>query len=168
MAKIKKMGLITHENRTEVATDIWLTPPSIIQALGEFDLDPCSPLNRPWDTAKNHYTIHDDGLKSDWFGHVWLNPPYEKKVIGQFMDKMYQHYNGIALVFGRTDNKLWHEKIFTKASSLLFLQGRISFLNPDGSKSRNMSGAPSVLIGYGNKNDHYLSICNLKGKFIKL
>jgi hypothetical protein len=35
--------------------DTWLTPPTIIQSLGEFDLDPCSPINRPWNTAKNHY-----------------------------------------------------------------------------------------------------------------
>lgn len=31
----------------------WLTPPEIIQKLGEFDLDPCVPDNRPWDTARN-------------------------------------------------------------------------------------------------------------------
>ena len=39
--------------------DTWLTPPSIITSLGEFDLDPCSPINRPWPTAKEHYTIED-------------------------------------------------------------------------------------------------------------
>jgi hypothetical protein len=49
-------------------TDVWLTPPHIIQALGSFDLDPCSPLNRPWDTAQKHYTIEDDGLTSPWGG----------------------------------------------------------------------------------------------------
>jgi hypothetical protein len=55
--------------------DEWLTPPPLIQALGEFDLDPCAPIKRPWDMAKNHYTIEDDGLEKDWFGRVWLNPP---------------------------------------------------------------------------------------------
>ena len=30
----------------------WLTPPYVLDALGEFDLDPCSPVVRPWDTAK--------------------------------------------------------------------------------------------------------------------
>lgn len=37
--------------------DEWLTPPKIIDKLGEFDLDPCSPIFRPWDTANKHYTI---------------------------------------------------------------------------------------------------------------
>ena len=35
--------------------DEWLTPPEIIRALGPFDLDPCAPVNRPWDTANDHY-----------------------------------------------------------------------------------------------------------------
>ena len=40
--------------------DEWLTPPDIIKALGEFDLDPSSPINRPWETAKKHYTGYRD------------------------------------------------------------------------------------------------------------
>lgn len=59
--------------------DEWLTPPSIIKALGEFDLDPCSPINRPWDTAKEHYTILDNGLLKPWKGRCFVNPPYGKE-----------------------------------------------------------------------------------------
>ena len=39
----------------------WLTPKHITDALGEFDLDPCAPIVRPWETAWNHFTIEDDG-----------------------------------------------------------------------------------------------------------
>lgn len=31
--------------------DEWLTPPEIVQSLGSFDLDPCSPIARPWPFA---------------------------------------------------------------------------------------------------------------------
>lgn len=48
--------------------DEWLTPPEITRALGSFDLDPCSPINRPWPTAEKHLTILDDGLSREWFG----------------------------------------------------------------------------------------------------
>jgi len=66
-------------NETTVSGSVvWLTPPHIIQALGEFDLDPCASINRPWDTARHHYTIEDDGLVQPWFGRIWLNPPYGK------------------------------------------------------------------------------------------
>jgi hypothetical protein len=42
--------------------DEWLTPPEIIKSLGVFDLDPCSSIIRPWNTAIKHYNINDDGL----------------------------------------------------------------------------------------------------------
>lgn len=40
----------TSFERTKNGKDEWLTPPYIIDSLGVFDLDPCSPINRPWDT----------------------------------------------------------------------------------------------------------------------
>ena len=70
------MSLDFNTRVTDRSKDEWLTPPAIIAALGEFDLDPCSPVIRPWDTAKTHFDIHADGLKQPWFGRVWMNPPY--------------------------------------------------------------------------------------------
>lgn len=52
-----------------------------IRALGPFDLDPCSPVGRPWDTAAQHHTIHDNGLLKPWSGRVWLNPPYASALL---------------------------------------------------------------------------------------
>lgn len=40
----------------------WLTPPNLVMKLGEFDLDPCSPINAPFLHAKTNYTTLDDGL----------------------------------------------------------------------------------------------------------
>lgn len=145
-------------------TDEWLTPPEIIKSLGEFDLDPCSPINRPWRTAKNHYTKIDDGLSKEWFGRVWLNPPYNR-LIEHWMQKMADHQNGIALIFARTETKFFQHHVFNSASSILFLEGRIYFYNNLGIKASFNSGAPSVLISYGKQNAEYLRNCNLKGKY---
>ena len=57
------MAIGSHQS-ANMKTDEWLTPPEIIKALGPFDLDPCSPINRPWDTARKHYTIENNGLSS--------------------------------------------------------------------------------------------------------
>lgn len=55
--------------------DEWLTPPEIIHSLGAFDLDPCAPVRRVFETAREYYTIEDDGLSQQWHGRVFCNPP---------------------------------------------------------------------------------------------
>lgn len=142
--------------------DEWLTDPEIIKSLGDFDLDPCAPINRPWDIAKNHYTIKDDGLFLEWHGRVWLNPPYGRET-KEWMRKMAEHKNGIALIYARTDTKYWHDYIFNVANVGLFLKGRLNFFHVDGTKSKNSGGAPSVLIAYGENNIEPLINSGLKG-----
>ena len=58
----------TSFERSANTTDEWYTPKEIVDALGVFDLDPCSPVKRLWDTAKRHITPEEDGLKADWGG----------------------------------------------------------------------------------------------------
>ncbi|WP_280940170.1 hypothetical protein [Mesorhizobium sp. WSM1293] len=41
---------IGSHHSARAGTDVWLTPPAILAALGgaeSFDLDPCAPLDRP-------------------------------------------------------------------------------------------------------------------------
>ena len=66
-------------------SDEWYTPKFIIDSLGKFDLDPCAPINPLWQTAKIMYNKTDDGLTKDWIGRVWLNPPYSRPLIEQFV-----------------------------------------------------------------------------------
>lgn len=70
------LGIGGHHRGHHGRTDEWLTPPSIIKALGPFDLDPCSPITPPWVIATNTYTVRDDGLAKRWAGRIFLNPPY--------------------------------------------------------------------------------------------
>lgn len=160
-------GIGGHQRAFQGRTDEWLTPPNIIKSLGEFDLDPCSPINRPWDTAKNHYTIEDNGLNKNWDGRVWLNPPYGPET-GKWLKKLADHDNGIALIFARTETEMFHEHVWNKASALLFLKGRLYFHYVDGSKAKANAGGPSVLVAYGSTN--VISLCESKidGKIIIL
>lgn len=87
-------------------TDEWYTPKEIIDALGEFDLDPCAPMRPLWRTARVMYNKEQDGLKQKWEGRVWLNPPYSRPTIEHFITRMVEHNNGIALLFNRLDNKM--------------------------------------------------------------
>ena len=156
---------MTHEFPISLK-DEWLTPPSIIHKLGEFDLDPCSPINPPWSMAKSMLTVNDNGLLISWFGRVWLNPPYGKN-ISAWLNRMALHDNGIALVFARTETQWFHQYIWPFANGMLFLKNRITFFNVDGTPGKSNAGAPSVLISYGNNNKS-LEISGIPGKFINL
>lgn len=124
-------------------TDTWLTPLWIINALGEFDLDPCGFYGHK--TAKEIMLTNGDGL--EWNGRVWLNPPYSE--VGRWLDMLAEHRRGIALVFARTDTK-WAQRHFEHADSVFFMKGRIKFLNDKFEESTN-AGHGSMFLAYGEK-----------------
>lgn len=144
--------------------DEWLTPPHIITALGPFDLDPCAPRVRPWPTADRHYSVQDDGLRQDWRGMVWLNPPYSTTT--RWVARLASHGDGIALLFARTETAMWHDHIWPHATCLLFLRGRIKFHRSDGREAAVGAGAPSALIAYGERAAERLASCGLVGQIV--
>ena len=147
--------------------DEWLTPPHVFRNLGTFDLDPCAPINRPWDTARRHLTVVDDGLAHPWAGRVWLNPPYGR-ALAAWMQRMAAHNDGTALIFARTETAMFFDCVWSVATAVFFLRGRLTFLNVDGSKPVATAGSPSVLVAYGRKDADWLRGCELPGKFISL
>jgi hypothetical protein len=159
-------GIGGHQS-PKMKNDEWLTPPEIIKVLGPFDLDPCSPINRPWDTARKHYSILDDGLSSPWAGRVWCNPPYGKEA-EVWLKKLADHGNGIALIFARTETEMFFSQVWGRASSILFIKGRLYFYYVDGTKAKANSGAPSCLVAYGQDNVAALERSGIPGKHILL
>lgn len=112
----------TSFEKSKNPTDEWYTPKYVIDSLGEFDLEPCAPLVPLYNTAKQMFNKNDDGLSKKWKGRVWLNPPYSRPLIGQFINKMVEHNNGIALLFNRLDNKMFQDVILEKAIAIKFLR----------------------------------------------
>lgn len=165
-----KKGMGGHHS-ARPGTEIWLTPRPIIEALGgheSFDLDPAAAVDQPWPTARRHYTIRDNGLIMPWAGRVWLNPPYSRSLVRQFMGRMAAHGNGLALIFARTETAHFHQYVWPVADAVLFFEGRITFHRADGSCPDDDGGAPSVLIAYGSDNADALAGAGLDGAFIPL
>ena len=158
----KSMG--GHESPV-AKTTTWLTPPHVIESLGEFDLDPCAAPG--WETAKKHIILPDDGLEAEWEGRVWLNPPYGAEA-WVWLEKLAAHGTGTALIFARTETKGFVEQVWNKATSLFFLHGRLHFHYPDGSRAPANAGAPSVLVAYGGKDSEALKACGLQGTFVEV
>lgn len=180
-------GIGGHQS-AKSGTDEWLTPPYITNALGVFDLDPCAPLEwkRHFTTANKYYTIEDDRLSKDWEGRVWLNPPYGR-LAEAWMKKMGKHDNGIALLFARTETVMFQNYIFPAAASMLFVEGRPHFhvavdtyfkrKDKDGNDIEPIfvaageaapanSGAPVVLVSYGDENVEAIEKSGIKGKHV--
>lgn len=153
--------------RVKDTTDEWYTPKEIIDALGEFDLDPCAPVVPLWNTAKVMYNKNDDGLKQEWLGRVWLNPPYTRPLIEQFVKRMTEHGDGIALLFNRCDSKMFQDIIFENATAIKFLRGRIKFYRSNGEQG-GTPGCGSVLVAFGEDNAKILENCGIKGKYVRL
>jgi hypothetical protein len=172
-AKVRSMG--SHQSSNAI-THTWLTPPHILKALGDFDLDPCAAPDdpRPWPTAATHWTREDNSLNRPWFGRVWLNPPYgPKQTIAPWMRRMAEHGNGIALIFARTETAIFFETVWDRAQAALFLKGRLCFYRRDGTLPRadtggGNAGAPSVLIAYGADNAERLRLSGIVGRWLPL
>lgn len=160
----KKTEMAFGHDRTTGKED-WLTPPEIIRALGPFELDPCSPMPRPWDTAAEHFTLADNGLLKLWRGRVWMNPPYGNETAA-WMRKLAQHGDGLALIFARTETRAFFPWVWDYASGVLWIRGRLHFYTKDGSRGSGNAGAPSVLIAYGQENARRLQACGIEGHYM--
>lgn len=158
MSRFSKCDPPSHKGQSNT----WFTPSSVIDQLGPFDLDPCTQSYRPFDTARLHYCEDEgvDGLHEEWFGRVWCNPPYGRK-LHKWLDRMAEHRNGFALVFARTETK-WFQDAAQSADGIAFLSGRIQFIRADGSKGNN-AGTGSVLFLYGGAVGEVLVHSNLSG-----
>jgi hypothetical protein len=110
-------------------SDEWYSPKSVFDALGvEFDLDVAHPDYQTDVPTKQYYTINDDGLKMEWKGLVWMNPPYSKPT--PWIDKWLDHRNGLALVpFSKS---AWFSRLWLSDAICVSLPPNLKFTTPDG------------------------------------
>ncbi len=141
--------------RHEIApiTNDWQTPPSFIEALGPFDLDPCASevQHFPCASINAFQSSFGSGLMMDWrpYRSVWLNPPYDRFEISKWMTKLADHGNGIALVYARTDTAWFQDQVLARAYALYFIRLRVKFIKAETGRISGKSSAPCVLVAYG-------------------
>ena len=127
------------------ASDDWPTPQDFFDRLNaefEFGLDVCA--DRVNAKAAAYYGLDHsdparrDALNCDWVADaggaaVWMNPPYGRFGIKQFMAKAVEAARKgatvVCLVPARTDTKWWHSAVHesTVAVEVRFVKGRLRF-----------------------------------------
>lgn len=125
----------------------WETPQELFDKLDaeyHFDVDVCATQENA--KCARYYTREDDGLKQEWQGTCWMNPPYGRD-IQKWMEKAYteSRVNGatvVCLVPSRTDTRWWHE--YAMRGKIQFLRGRIKF-----GQSKNPAPFPSAIVVFG-------------------
>ena len=129
----------------------WYTPPEIIESarkvLGEIDLDPCS-CDQAQETvqATIYYTMERDGLDREWWGRVFLNPPYAKHLIGEFVEKAVREADQAIILVNNATETAWGQRLLQKASAVCFPKTRIRFLSPTGVKKTPLQGQMIVAV----------------------
>ena len=129
-------------------TDEWYTPRYIFDALGvSFTLDvACPPEGPRYVPADNFYSR--DALELDWFGMVWMNPPFgHQSTKRAWLRKFFDHGCGIALLPDRTSAPWWQE-FAPLADAVLFVAPKVKFERPDGTTG-DQPGTGTTLFACG-------------------
>ena len=136
----------------------WYTPTEFIDAaravMGSIDLDPASSeIAQKTVRAERFFTAEDDGLKQEWAGNVWMNPPYSQPLIAQFCEKLRESFDSghvpqaIVLVNNATETG-WFRFVASRCSAVCFPDGRVRFLDQNGGrKGRPLQGQAMLYCG---------------------
>tara|TARA_R110002020_G_scaffold18458_8_gene64408 strand:+ start:213 stop:689 length:477 start_codon:yes stop_codon:yes gene_type:complete len=128
--------------------DDWSTPSPVFQRFNkeyDFSLDACA---SKWNAkCSDYYTEKLDGLLRDWVSWTWCNPPYSQLI--RWYAKAYQEAeagnSSVILTAARTDTKAFHEYA-TKSTRLIFLRGRVKFIDPATHLPREPAPFPSMVV----------------------
>jgi phage N-6-adenine-methyltransferase len=135
----------------------WYTPQEYVESarfvLGAIDLDPAS-TEQANETvkARTFFAEADNGLEKDWFGNIWLNPPYAQPTIAQFADKVVAEWesgritSAIVLTHNYTDTA-WFQKVMNSATAICFTRGRVRFYSPAGEIAAPTQGQAFFYFG---------------------
>lgn len=166
--------LITSSNTNE-----WYTPPWIIERarshMGSIDVDPASnDIAQQWIRANKYYTKENDGLQQDWFGNVFLNPPYGKtrnvpnaKIWTHRLIHFYRELNMVDQAYVVISAKFgykWFMELWKQYPNVT-LDERIHFINEQGEEV-GQSKVATTLLYFGHQWDAFEKIWSDKGKVI--
>lgn len=123
--------LMSSARTGDINKDEWQTPSWLYETLDRefhFDLDPAATGENA--LAGQYYDKELSGLTHQWFGNVFVNPPYSqlKKWVQKGFEEAETNRNiksVVMLIPARTDTQAWWQ--FIRFGEVRFLPGRLKF-----------------------------------------
>lgn len=157
----------------------WVTPDDFVIGLlnqfniREFYLDSCATKYNS--VGKYYFDKQIDCFKMDWWKEVgqtaqrwiWMNPEYGKSIT-RFLEKMNEEADKgcsiISLLPARTDTKWFYNYVWSTASYIRFVKGRLTFSN-----AKHCAPFPSVVSIHTKLglSIPYITLCDNKGMRIR-
>lgn len=163
----QQLQILTSRN-----TDEWYTPRFIIdkvrQVLGKIDLDPASNhFANSWIQANTYYTKEQNGLKQEWEGNVFLNPPFSetgiwtRKLVKCFEER--KVYSAIILVNSNLGTS-WFEELW-EDYPVCCLRKRLRFIDSEGYEGEQPNRSQTIVY-LGNEFNLFKQVFSPLGKVI--
>lgn len=142
-------------------TSEWYTPAKYVEAarevLGHIDLDPAS-CEKAQQTvqAGKFYSLPDDGLQCEWFGRVWLNPPFSgyRGQAAEWIDRLHREWRAgrVEAAIALVNMSIMYQIQDALVDVLVcVVDHRIPFMSETGARRRNSQsqmflcfGSPSI------------------------
>lgn len=139
----------------------WYTPQEFVDAarevMGVIHIDPCScKAANSVVRAETFYDESDNGLSKEWYGSVFINPPYGDGTVNEFAAKLLAELaagrtvQAIFLANNCTETK-WFQSLISQASAVCFPQGRICFWSLEKHSKSPLQGQCVMYFGRNRK-----------------
>jgi len=140
--------MVNTESEEGGMSDNWSTPMEIFDPLDKefhFELDVCA---EPWNAkCIRFFTPEQDGLKQEWSGACWMNPPFGKEIATWVVKAWESSQNGstvVCLLPARTETSWWHD--YCLRGEIRYIRGRIWFKDKNGKTGRPRFGNAVVIF----------------------
>lgn len=146
----------SHDKSADV--DFW-TPSALFEAVnkkfGPFTLDAAA--SRENTKCTSYFTEEQDGLNQKWTGVVWCNPPYGRETKASrgtaawFRKAVAEIDKGhaeriVILAPSYTDLAYFHEVIFPRVNTIIYIKSRVKFDGPNICKGGTARHASALYV----------------------
>jgi DNA N-6-adenine-methyltransferase (Dam) len=121
-------------------SDKWCTPAWVADALGPFDLDPCSNLRSKIISGQTYQLERgEDGLALPWTGSVYCNPPYS--AVTPWARKLAAHDAPWCALVKLDPSTKWWAILMASGARHAGFRSRLKFEQPGKSLTANFASA---------------------------